>query len=266
MKPRPPKLIRALPKLAADVRQMFEEPDALEARAGAVMVIGFFAAQRVDVTAWATREDAAFVTQVAERLYRYDIWRREDGTVRCEWLDEENPQAAWALRFDALVAAGALTREQRNGDFYYGLPEWEAKYAWTPERRHKFAATQARKRAAKAATVVVPPQPVAAQNATIVAGGVCRGCGTTFSVGVGAAGQYCSRVCYENPDRPNRQSTRVANPEPLAPPAPPTVAPAPSIVAPQPSSLRESWWMQSMTREEFDAEAQRRLGRKLERS
>lgn len=33
---------------------------------------------------------------------------------------------------------------------------------------------------------------------------ICRGCGRRFQPGIGAAGQYCSRRCYEDPYRPNR--------------------------------------------------------------
>lgn len=33
---------------------------------------------------------------------------------------------------------------------------------------------------------------------------VCRGCRRRFVPGRGAAGQYCTRGCYENPQRPNR--------------------------------------------------------------
>lgn len=44
----------------------------------------------------------------------------------------------------------------------------------------------------------------------------CRGCGVRFAVKAGCAGQYCTRACYENPERPNRRRRTRAAQKPRA--------------------------------------------------
>lgn len=138
---RPPIAVRSLLKIAAALDAAIRVSDEAVAddalgRAAIIMVVGFLFRQRLDwIVGW-TRFPRAECQHVAARLRRYGIWG-DDGTLVCHWMEgfsstrrlpkRERGKADLNFWLDAMVAKGDLTREPADGDFRYGLVEWERK-------------------------------------------------------------------------------------------------------------------------------------------
>ena len=105
-----------------------EHPELLPA--AVVMVCGFFLGQREDwIVAW-TGYAPADVRRIIRNLRQQHVWiapRR----IACDWLELFAPESRLtkarafelnlALWLDAMVADGQLTRERKDGAFFYGL-------------------------------------------------------------------------------------------------------------------------------------------------
>lgn len=132
--------VRALLTTAKDVEAAILSSDEAAAdaalgRAAIVMFVGFLFRQRLDwIVSW-TKFQARECQRIAARLRRYHVWH-PDGTIACRWLDivftkkahpttHDRFEFAVAFWLDALVAKGELTRAPADGDFVYGLVEWD---------------------------------------------------------------------------------------------------------------------------------------------
>jgi hypothetical protein len=126
--------------LAATVRAAIDASEEAQrsprvARAAVVMLCGFLFYQRVDwIVPWTgyRRKD---VRRAVANLVHAGIWL-PDGSIAGRWCDvyfggkrtskRTRFEAEIAFWLDAMVALGELTRETRDGQFYYGLLECPA--------------------------------------------------------------------------------------------------------------------------------------------
>ena len=128
-----PKAVKPRLEAASEVRCGILEEDEAKAspvlgRAAVVMLCGFLLQQNVEwIAAWTKYGDRE-VRAVIRRLRAAGIW--SDGLLSCLWMDvfvkkhttkRNRYEADVAFWLDAMVAAGDLTRETRDGEFYYGL-------------------------------------------------------------------------------------------------------------------------------------------------
>jgi hypothetical protein len=128
-----PKALRPVLVLAAAFRDQIEcseegQRDPALAHAAVIMFAGFLFRQRLDwITAW-TRYSAAEVRRVAKHLRANGVWM-SDGLIACEWMEasvkripkRERWKFDLMLWMDAMVGTGELTRETKDGEFYYQL-------------------------------------------------------------------------------------------------------------------------------------------------
>jgi hypothetical protein len=127
--------------LATTMRDVILETDEARnspdvARAGVVMIVGFFFRQQLDwivpFTGYPERECKVIVG----RLKTHGIWLK-DGMIACRWMEllasakriPKREHWTYELSFwlDAMVANGDLFREPKGDDFAYGLIEWQRK-------------------------------------------------------------------------------------------------------------------------------------------